>query len=326
MRLALRALVRATLAVVPLPLIDVARGWYRAAPSDGVRARLLRSALGVLRHRRLGASMTAVRLEPMGITFSNDESVLTRRLYYLGDYEAGEWRWWEHWCRRSSRVVELGANTGLYSVIGGRVTTLDDYVAVEPHPRTAQVLRANLALNGIARVRVVEAAVSGERTPSRMELLVPRQDRDATPTGAFLSSAVDHDGESRESITVDVIEARALLERADLIKMDIEGQELAVLRSVEDLLAARRPTIFLELRSGSTSLRDYVPTLCRRCGYRVFAMGGDALHPIDLAALPGINFNRAFGTRDVILTAEDASAHAAPDLDRPTVARSGVAP
>jgi FkbM family methyltransferase len=296
------------LALVPWSVIDAVRRWHLAAPRGSLRARALFAIANVLRHRPIESSVAAVRIEPLGITFSNDNSVLTRRLLFLGDYEAGEWMWWDFWCHRSTHVVEFGANTGLYSIIGGRVPTLQEYVAVEPHPHTAQVLRTNLRLNGVTGVRVVEAAVVGKREQSRMELHVPALDRDSTPTGAFLAASGGANDGSRASLLVDVVEARDLVERAQLIKMDIEGQELAVLQSIEDVLAAHRPTIFLELRSGSTDLRTYVPVLCRRCGYSAFAVHGRRLQAIDLDVLSGVDFQRTFGTRDVILTSDpDAS-------------------
>ena len=310
-KLVLRALVARALSFLPWRAVDAVRRSRLTATPGGARDRALLAVLNVLRHRPLEPAITAVRIEPMGITFSNDDSVLTRRLVFLGDYEAGEWRWWDFWCRRVARVVEFGANTGLYSVVGGRVPTLEAYVAVEPHPHTAQVLRTNLALNAVTRVRVVEAAVVGKPDQPRMELHVPVRDRDRTPTGAFLATPGVNDG-ARASILVDVVEARTLLEGAQLVKMDIEGQELTVLRSVEDLLAAHAPTIFLELRGGSRDLRDYVPTLCRRCGYRAFAIQRARLQPVDLDALPHLDFRREFGTRDVILTADPDAASYTP--------------
>ncbi|MDQ6925061.1 MAG: FkbM family methyltransferase [Candidatus Eremiobacteraeota bacterium] len=312
MRLALRALVARALTLVPWRAVDAIRRWHLAAPPGSARARALYPVVNVLRHRPIAASVPSLRIEPLGITFANDNSVLTKRLAFLGEYEAGEWRWWDYWCRRATHVAEFGANTGFYSVVGGRVPTLEDYVAVEPHPHTAQVLRTNLALNGITRVRVVEAAVVGAPGQPRMALHVPDRDRDVTPTGAFLATTDGADDGSRASILVDVVEARTLVGQVELIKMDIEGQELAVLRSIEDLLAAQTPTIFLELRRGSQELRDYVPSLCRRCGYRAFAIQGPRLHAVDVDALPRIDFRREFGTRDVILTTDPDAASYTP--------------
>src|SRR5207249_1025245 len=92
------------------------------------------------------------------------------------------------------------------------------------------------------------------------------------------------------------------MESADLIKMDIEGQELYVLESVEDILAERRPTIFVEVLRRNAQLREYIPELCSRCGYEVFAIADDGLHRLSASEVPRRDHYQEFGTRDLVLT------------------------
>jgi hypothetical protein len=94
--------------------------------------------------------MQAVNLDEMGVKLFNDNSVLLKRLFYLGEYEASEWRWWREWREHASHVVEFAANAGLYSVVDARAPSITQHVAIEPHPYTAAVLRqgSSLTSNG----------------------------------------------------------------------------------------------------------------------------------------------------------------------------------
>ena len=262
--------------------------------------------MNILRHRPIERSIEIVAIDgPFGgdIRLCNDNSTLTRRLFYLAEYEASEWYWWAQWCARASSVLELGANTGFYTIIGARSPSVRQYVAVEPHPHTATMLTRNLELNGVTRVRVVKAAAVGEPGRARMALHVPLGDPDATPQGAFLATArLDGRRDSRDTVMVDVIEARGLIEGVDLIKMDIEGEEVHVLRSAEDILAARRPTIFLEVLERNSELRAYLPTLCARCGYVVRGIGRQRLYHLSPSDVGRERSFRQSGTRDVIVT------------------------
>lgn len=47
------------------------------------------------------------------------------------------------------------------------------YVAVEPHPESARICRANLALNDVTSVDVVEAAAVAGEQAGRLDALVP---------------------------------------------------------------------------------------------------------------------------------------------------------
>src|SRR5215212_6643397 len=89
--------------------------------------------------------------------------------------------WWRHCCTRASAVLELGANVGYFTVQGATAAPGARYVAVEPHPVSAGVCRANLALNGIGSVELLEAAAVPGAGPSAVELQVPA-DQLATPT------------------------------------------------------------------------------------------------------------------------------------------------
>src|SRR5947207_6307227 len=65
-----------------------------------------------------------------------------------------------YWANRARyrRSVDIGANIGLHSIVMARCGFA--VRAFEPDPVHIEMLRANLALNGVSGVEVVEAAVS----------------------------------------------------------------------------------------------------------------------------------------------------------------------
>jgi hypothetical protein len=70
------------------------------------------------------------------------------------------------------------------------------------------------------------------------------------PTGNAVSYPVSADAPERELApltTLDAFAARESLERCDLVKIDVEGGELAVLHGGEQLVARCRPLVVLEL-------------------------------------------------------------------------------
>src|SRR5690606_31240029 len=116
------------------------------------------------------------------------DSLIARLAYWYGSdgWEGMETRWWRRCCSQADKVLELGANIGYYTVHGAVANPASTYVAVEPHPESAAALRANLALNDITNVEVVEAAAVSPGSPDRLELSVPEQDLYGTPAGAFI--------------------------------------------------------------------------------------------------------------------------------------------
>jgi len=302
LRLRLRDTASRILGLVPEAAVQRLRRAHRQSRAGSVGHQVYSGLLRVLRYRHLDRRMEFLRLEDFDLSLYNDNSVLTKRLYYLGEYESSEAYWWKYFCARAQVVVEFGANTGFYTIVGARSPGIVRYTAVEPHPYCAAVLRRNIAANGVERATVIEAAVVGTAHADTMDLWIPIRDADMTPTGGSLDLNRHGDGRARQRIPVRVAEARQYLGAADLLKLDIEGQEFEVLHSVEGILAERRPTIFVEVLKRNVQLRDYIPQLSKVCGYEVYAIGPTALHHVTVSEVSQGDHYRQFGTRDLILT------------------------
>jgi FkbM family methyltransferase len=169
-----------------------------------------------------------------------------RQLYWKGEGH------WEHetlavYCRmalRARRVLDIGANTGTYSLIACAAHPDTRVTAFEPVPRIRAQLEASVALNGFGpRCEVRNDAVSDRCGTARFH--VPAE---ALPT----SSSLHPDGFrglEGEHIEVPLTTVDALLEpddAVDLVKIDVEGFEHTVLAGMERTIAAHRPAIFLE--------------------------------------------------------------------------------
>lgn len=151
-----------------------------------------------------------------------------------------------------SVVIEVGANLGLHTVPLAKIASSGRVICFEPQRLIFNILCGNLALNNLVNVDAHRRVV-GER-----EEIVTIESTDYnTPWnyGAF-SVAAGFSGEARfpgkltsEPIEVAVLDEfpqTAALERLDLLKIDTEGFEPAVLRGADRLIARTRPTLFVE--------------------------------------------------------------------------------
>lgn len=272
---------------------------------QGTLGAALTTMVGVARHRRIPETT----FQPGGrenITLSAADSWMTRVLYWHGAaaYEGAEAEYWERACRRANKVLELGANIGYYSVVGALANPSCEYLAFEPHPATATVARTNLGLNGIENARVVEAAVVGRSGHVSVDLSTPVGDRHGLPAQAVVRDGAEGviDPSDRETNTVDAVFIGDLIDGADLLKLDIEGQEAVVLEAVLDQLIERSPTIFVEVRLADVPhLRRVILDLVDG-GYLAFAIGERSLHLLSRAELAADAPLPRYGSRDLLLT------------------------
>jgi FkbM family methyltransferase len=134
--------------------------------------------------------------------------------------------------------VDVGANVGYFSLLaGGLVGTTGSVIAIEPVPRTCATLTENVKLNGFSQVLMENLALGS--TSGRLELHVPPSSihRD------YLVSSLPVPGWETVSVpcvTLDALSQGWARERIDLMKIDVEGHEPAVLRGGRTLLASGR--------------------------------------------------------------------------------------
>ncbi len=185
--------------------------------------------------------------------------------------------------------VDVGAAHGLYTWSFAALAGPSGSVhAVEALPGRGRVLDAGARLLGAASVTVHHAAL-GERAGAAV-MSVPVRSAVTVPGRAFLTDgarglgANEEFGRHRELpvqvTTIDDLVAGWGLERVDVIKADVEGAELAVLRGAREVLRRDRPVLLLEVEERHLvkygASPDALVTHLAGLGYRLHAWDGAA--------------------------------------------------
>lgn len=301
-----RALARTVVAPLPSPVADALR---RPLPA---RAGPLRRAVRrALREGGIPRGVSTFRLtDNPDLAFVAAGSQVLDQLYWYGQqgWEPELLPWWRAFCRRSATVLELGANVGYFTVQAAKAAPGIRHVAVEPHPYSFQVCRANLALNAVTSVELVGAAAVTDPQATSVRMLIP-EDQQATPTIAFLPSGSELPaamaGRTTAALDVPAVDVRRLMAGADLVKLDVEGQEHELLAAGRDQLRAAHPALFVEVLPGTARLRALLRDLCVEDGYRCFAATPERLVELAPARLATVRLKEEFGGQDVVLCAGD---------------------
>ena len=299
---------------LPVTVADRLRGPVTAPPQSR-RHRAHDALLQVLRRGGIPAGVTTFTVrDNRELMFVNAESLVLHQLYWFGEqgWEPQLLPWWRRFCRRSSAILELGANVGYFTVQGAKAGPHARYIAVEPYPASARVCRANLELNRVESVELVTAAAVAHTELPAVELHVP-WDQLATPTVAFIGADTElPEPMSRHvtrTISVSAVDVRSFLSGIDLFKLDVEGQEHALLAASREHLRTRKPTVFVEVLPGTARLRQLIADLCRDHGFHCYVPRADSLVRLEIPGILGAPLLDRYGCQDVILSAE-------PHLDR----------
>jgi FkbM family methyltransferase len=140
---------------------------------------------------------------------------------------------------------DVGANVGFFSVLAGRIVgSAGTVYAFEPVPQNASRLENNARLNNLNNVEVIKIALSGRCGQS--ELLLARHSGGAVLRGAGIPPDFT-ESIAVETYTMDVFIEKEQLRPPNLVKIDVEGAELDVLKGMSGVLRKYGPKIILEI-------------------------------------------------------------------------------
>jgi len=172
-------------------------------------------------------------------------------------------------------VLDIGANIGYYVLIESGLIGNGKIIAMEPVPSNIELLRKNLKLNGLENVVVVPGAASDRHGIQDFHL------SDMSNLGTFHATGSQANHLSGKVIPVEtwtVSEIAAEYGIPDLIRMDVEGHEVAILNGMlGDIRAGKTaPLVLLETHlSRYSEENDMASTLKSlfELGYHVRYLG-----------------------------------------------------
>lgn len=152
----------------------------------------------------------------------------------LKRWEATSLRVFSELSRTAERVLDVGAYSGIYSLIAC-ADGPGDVIAFEPNPEVCPFLECNIRANGWHnRITVIPKGASDVSGTSRMT--IPND-----PTSARVDDSGT--GPTIELTTIDeVLGGR----RADVIKVDVEGLEARALVGASETLTRYKPALIVE--------------------------------------------------------------------------------
>ncbi len=181
-------------------------------------------------------------------------------------------------------VIDVGAHVGTLSLVGAFRESIRGW-AFEPHPAVCEILRSNLAGNGMGeRFTVFQKALSNY--PGRRVLKSPHNDRESRLScigqpnfGTYKEYYVD-------VVRLDDVVSSSGTDSVDIITIDTEGCELFVLIGAAETLQTHKPDLLLKVNWATltqfgvyaNNLTDYLELL----GYHGHWVGADEMlfrHP-----------------------------------------------
>ena len=145
-----------------------------------------------------------------------------------------------HLLPRDGVAVDVGANAGAVCLAMSRLASAGRVIAFEAAPANADRLAANLARTSAANVTLERLAVYDHATELHLDFV------DEESGGASVTDRGGSVGVTVPAVALDDYVRTGDLSRVDLVKIDVEGSEVRVLRGARELIERYRPALLVE--------------------------------------------------------------------------------
>ncbi len=169
---------------------------------------------------------------------------LEYKVYYTGIYEEGTLHVMQTCLHEGDRFLDIGSNLGMMSMFAAtQVGPSGQVYAFEPQPNTFKMLKQNITMNGFQNIHPHNMAVGSH--PESTTIYDSLGNRGS-------ASLLKSENSSDQSSDVDVIPLDDVIqekkiERIKMMKIDVEGWELEVLKGAKHLLASpQAPVLCIE--------------------------------------------------------------------------------
>ncbi len=193
------------------------------------------------------------KIEKNKLRFVNVRGEIANDIFYsgiFGNFEGETLRlWYEISKIIDGLVLDIGALSGIYSLVAASANKQNSIVAFEPHPKNFDILLKNIQINKFSNITSDNRAISNKTGTA---LFYNYSDEDVENTGFTLVNHRYVETES-SSISCPTISFKEYLEFnhkgqiLSLVKLDIERAELIVLKDGIERIQRDQTIIFCEI-------------------------------------------------------------------------------
>lgn len=189
--------------------------------------------------------------------FTNGDDPASAAILENHSFEPHSMRLWCQLAHDATSILDIGAHVGVDSLAAASLRNDLHIHAFEPNPFVAARLRVNKHINDFENIIEPNVALSYVRTTSALSW--PRKAGGWLNSGSAL--AVTGDALECAPVRVETLDASNIPSgTAPLVKIDVEGSEIAVFTGMQAFLRAR-PTIILEtfLQAAADKITPMLP-------------------------------------------------------------------
>ena len=198
------------------------------------------------------AGIVPCKFDSIKFNLYNDcDDHLVNHFYYGTKYEEeSDLKLFKGLAKASEIILDIGANTGLFSILSAISSPDSTIYAFEPYQTNYKRLQKNISLNSIKNIHTQEIAIADK--DALITFNIPKNKKISCVSSAEqnFSKKIHPELEWEyihvKAITLDSFAKQTINKKINLIKCDVESFEMNVFKGAHSILETDKPTIIFE--------------------------------------------------------------------------------
>jgi FkbM family methyltransferase len=182
--------------------------------------------------------------------YSASDDHIANDIFYNKSYEDLEFRLIKELIKECRYFVDVGANTGIFSIYAAVANSGLKTFSFEPHPFNFNRLKKNISINNLSNVEAFPLAMG--QSEKIIQFTIPADGGLAATSSAndeFTKHfhKIPYKKIDVKQLTLDLALSEVAITQKDLLKIDVEYYELDVLKGAIKTLTEKRPLLLIEI-------------------------------------------------------------------------------
>ena len=181
---------------------------------------------------------------------------------------------WIKLCEDAHTIIDIGANTGIYSLMAKAINPQAHVIALEPVKRVYDKLVQNIQLNNYDIACIPEAASNKDGEAIIFDIPNTEHTYSVTVNTNIYSPGTPVIQTIIQTIKLDTFIERENISQVDLLKIDVETHEPEVIEGYLKYIYLHKPTILIEILNDEVGER--IEKMVAGLGYLYFNIDENA--------------------------------------------------
>ncbi len=178
---------------------------------------------------------------------------IERHLLWYGFYEKSESRTMQTFISSNTIFIDIGANVGYYTLLAAHIIKNGQVYSFEPVSSTFNKLLRNISLNGFSTIQCTQKAISNFNGKANVFI---SNDCNSGMSGLQFAENFSGKTEIIDCITLDQAVEDYRIPKVNIIKIDVEGSEVNILKGMEMVLNVYKPILLIEISAETLAMHN----------------------------------------------------------------------